>query len=128
MELNDQQFEQLVSEAWEAIPSQFKDEMKNLSVFVEMRPTMAQLRRLKVKGVLLGLFEGVPITRWGQSSMGMQPGKITIFQEPIVKYSRDIKQLRITIQVVLMHEVAHYFGFNEDDMFVMDRKLRKKLK
>ena len=126
MILPDHEFEEIVNMAWEKIPVRFKCEMENLSVFVEARPTSEQLGRVKTKGFLLGLFEGVPKTVWGQVA-AVQPSKITLFRNPILAYSRDLKDLKDTVQVVLMHEVAHYFGFNEQELFVMDRKLRKKL-
>ena len=127
MVLDDRQFDEMVKRAWDEIPERFKKEMENLAVVIEIRPTQDQLAKLKVKGFLLGLFEGVPKTGWGQATMGLQPAKITIFREPILKLSRHFKQLKETIQVVLMHEVAHYFGHSEDDMFIMDQKLRKRL-
>lgn len=127
MVLDDGQFDELVNIAWDKIPERFTKEMENLAVVIEICPTQYQLSRLKVKGYLLGLFEGVPKTGWGQVGMGVQPGKITIFREPILKLSGSVKQLKETIQVVLMHEVAHYFGHSEDDMFIMDQKLRKRL-
>jgi predicted Zn-dependent protease with MMP-like domain len=127
MVLDDGQFDAMVNIAWDEIPERFKKEMENLAVVIEIRPTQYQLSRLKVNGYLLGLFEGVPKTGWGQAVMGIQPGKITIFREPILKLSNRIRQLKETIQVVLMHEVAHYFGHSEDDMFIMDQKLRRRL-
>jgi predicted Zn-dependent protease with MMP-like domain len=122
----DEEFEETVNAAWDKIPARFKNEMENLSVLVEARPTFEQLGRVKTKGLLLGLFEGVPKTAWGQVG-AVQPCKISIFREPILSCCNDKKDLEDTVQVVLMHEVAHYFGFNEDDLFVMDKKLRKKL-
>ena len=38
-----------------------------------------------------------------------------------------MKDLKVTIHVVLMHEIAHYFGYNDDDMFIMDKKMRARL-
>jgi predicted Zn-dependent protease with MMP-like domain len=126
MILSDNEFEEIVNNAWEKIPARFKGEMENLSVVVEACPTPGQLGRVKIQGMLLGLFEGVPKTAWGQIG-AVQPCKITIFSEPILSCCRSLKDLTDTVQVVLMHEVAHYFGFNEDELFVMDNKLRKKL-
>jgi|WetSurMetagenome_2_1015567.scaffolds.fasta_scaffold325174_2 predicted Zn-dependent protease with MMP-like domain len=127
MMVNEQQFDQMVAEAWEKIPGRFKKEIENLSVVVESRPNQMQLSRVKVNGILLGLFEGVPKTAWGQATMGVRPSKITLFRETILLYAKDEKALKNKIQEVLMHEIGHYFGYNEDALFVMDRKLRQKL-
>lgn len=127
MEISDIQFEQLVNESWKKIPEKFRNELGNVSVMIEMEPTPYQVRKVKARGTLLGLYEGVPNTAWGQAIMGTQPSKITLFQRSIIRYSRDIKSLKNLILEVLMHEVAHYFGYNEDDMCVMDKKLKKRL-
>ena len=128
MELNNQQFEEMVASAWEKIPRRFRGEMENLSIVVDSKATPEQLSRYKVQGILLGLFEGVPKTAWGQATMGVQPSKITIFRDSIMLYVKNEKELRDKIQEVLMHEVGHYFGYHEEALFVMDRKLRDKLK
>lgn len=125
--MDDQQFDELVNEAWRSIPMEVKNGMENVDVLIESEPTSLQLRRMKVKGSLLGLFEGVPKTSWGQTILIVQPSKITIFRNPILHVSNDIRNLKITIHVVLMHEIAHYFGYNEDAMYVMDKKLRERL-
>lgn len=128
LEITDEQFENLLTEAWKNIPSHFKFEMKNVSIRIEMTPTPGQLARAHAHGTLLGLFDGVAKPQWGQATMGDQPSKISIFQDPIVKNARSIDELKNIIQEVLMHEVAHYFGYNDEDMCILDEKLRKKLR
>lgn len=127
MNIEDKKFDHMVKQAWTKIPDEFIDEMENLAIVIETRATPEQLSRLKVKGLLLGLFEGLPKTAWGQASNGIPPGKITIFQEPILEVSEDMEELEKNIRIVLMHEVAHYFGYSDDDMFIMDAKLRRRL-
>ena len=120
------EFEALVRQAFEEIPARFKDEMENLSIVIEASPNAVQLKYLKKRGFLLGLFEGVPKTAWGQATMGIQPGKITIFRDTITAGCRTPAELKKKIKEVLMHEMAHYFGYNEEQVFVLDRKLRNK--
>jgi len=127
MEISDSQFEQYVDEAWQKIPEKFRKELGNVTVMIEMEPAAYQLRKVRARGTLLGLYEGVPNTVWGQAVAGAQPGKITLYQRSIIRFSRDVKRLKNLILKVLMHEVAHHFGYSEDDMCVMDRKLMKKL-
>lgn len=127
MEITDEQFERYVEEAWKKIPDHFKFEMKNVSIRIENNPTSGQLRRAKAY-TLLGLFEGHSKTEWGQATFGDQPSKISIFQEPVARSARNEEELKNLIQEVLMHEVAHYFGYNDEDMCVLDEKLRKKLR
>ncbi len=127
MDVSNKQFDKFLDEAWEKIPPDFKEQIDNTLIVIEDEPTGEQLRRMKVKGLLLGLFQGVPKTAWGRASSGIIPNKITIFRKPILLVSKNIKNLKITIHVVLMHEIAHYFGYNDDDMFIMDKKMRAEL-
>ena len=127
MNLTDQEFENMVDEAWNKIPEHFKTEMENVDIRIEMRPTPDQLQRVKAPGTLLGLFEGFAKGAWGQATMGTQPSKISLFQEPLLHSAQTLEALQNLIQEVLMHEVGHYFGYNDDDMFILDQKLRTRL-
>jgi len=127
MDISDQQFDELLDEVWDQIPPDFKAQIDNTIVVIESEPTGEQLSRMKVRGLLLGLFQGVPKTAWGRDASGVIPNKITIFRKTILLVSKDMKDLKITIHVVLMHEIAHYFGYNDDDMFIMDKKMRARL-
>lgn len=124
MEIDDQQFETFVNEAWEAIPAKFQGEIENVSIVIEKQPTEQQLRQIKITGILLGLFQGTPKTFPGEVIL---PGKITLYQQNIMEVCGDQQQLKNRIKEVLMHEIGHYFGFNEDQMSILDRKLRKRL-
>lgn len=69
----DEEFEALVDEAIDTIPTEFRDKMENVSVFVEDFPNSLQIKKLRGKGfrgLLLGLYEGVPHTRRGRYGIG----------------------------------------------------------
>lgn len=125
--VSDEQFENFVEEAWKKIPDHFKFEIRNVTIRIERKPDAGQLERAKSRS-LLGLFEGIAKPQWGQATYGEQPSKISIFQETITEYARNEAELKDLIQEVLMHEVAHYFGYNDEDMCVLDEKLRQKLR
>ena len=128
IEINDEQFEQFVEEAWKKIPAHFKYEMRNVAIRIEMNATSEQLEKTESHGPLLGLFDGIAKPQWGQGIFGDQPSKISIFQEPIVRSVRNENELKNLIQEVLMHEIAHYFGYNDEEMCFLDAKLREKLR
>lgn len=126
--ITDEQFENIVNEAWGKIPAHFKYEMQNVVIRIEMNATPEQQRRAGGHGPLLGLFDGIAKPQWGQATFGDQPSKISIFQEQIVGNSRTEEELKNLVTEVLMHEIAHYFGYNDEEMCVLDNKLRQKLK
>ena len=127
MKIDDKTFEDFVDEVWEEIPKHFKEEIENVTIVIESDPKAYYQKKIAEGGLLLGLFEGIPKTQWGNTYFGTQPSKITIFKNPILRVSKNVRELRITVHVVLMHEIAHYFGYNEEHLFVMDKKLRDKL-
>lgn len=129
MLITEEEFDRLVDEAWEKIPIEFKKQMENVVIVIEDYPTRKQLRRLKTGGTLLGLYDGVPKTAWGQAVMGIQPSKITIFRGPIIHRCRTMSGLKDLIIEVLMHEIGHYFGYDEKGIRELEKragKFRKK--
>lgn len=128
MEISDIEFEKLVDDVWNNLPDEFRNQIDNTDIVIEADPSPERLRKMKIKGLLLGLFEGVPKTAWGTTYANLMPNKITIFRNPILRVSRNMKDLKVTIHVVVMHEIAHYFGYNDNDMFIMDKRMRERLR
>ena len=110
-----ERFEQLVVEAVDSLPEEFRDKLENIDVVVEDRPTPNQLAESGVKrGVtLLGLYQGVPLTRRGRHYGLVTPDKITIFQKPIEAICRNDAGVKAEIRRVVQHEIAHHFGISD---------------
>lgn len=110
-------FEQLVDEALASIPEQFAEHMRNVVVRVKDEPDEEALRRMDVPPghTLLGLYEGVPLTHQGVH--GAQPEIVTIYQGPIERYcGHDADRMRAQVRATVVHELAHHFGIDHDDM------------
>lgn len=107
-------FQEYVEEAISSLPPKFKKELKNVAIFVKDYPE----KEVPYGSLLLGLYEGVPNPF--KESIGYSftlPDKITLFAENIklVAKARNIKINEI-IREVLYHEIAHHFGFSEEDL------------
>lgn len=109
-------FRRLVAEAIEELPEEFLDQLHNVDVVIEDRPTRAQLSRTRVRPgrTLLGLYEGVPQTRRGRHYGLVLPDKITIFQGPIENRCSSDREIREAVRGVVRHEIAHHFGIDDD--------------
>lgn len=118
--MNRERFEQLVTSAVESLPEEFRARMENIIIVVEDRPTPAQLTRTRLKRghTLLGLYEGVPLTKRTHSYGMVPPDKITIFQKPIESQCSGDAEITAEIQRVVQHEIAHHFG-------MVDAKLKE---
>ncbi|MFC2016483.1 metallopeptidase family protein [Chloroflexota bacterium] len=113
--MNRERFEWLVARAVETLPEEFLGRLENIVVLVENYPTSAQVAKTGVRHgyTLLGLYEGVPLTRRGRYYSLVLPDKITIFQKPIESKCRDDAEITAEIQRVVQHEIAHHFGIDD---------------
>ena len=67
---------------------------------------------------LLGLYEGVPLTKrtgYGTAYNGLpMPDRITIFRLPICRMCATEADVVQQVRVTVVHEVAHHFGIDDD--------------
>ena len=111
-------FELLVQEALSTIPDEFQERMDNVFVRVEYEPGTEVLKRVGTKEgyTLLGLYEGIPLTTYG-SRYSSQPETITIYQRTIESYCHgDPDRIREQVRHTVLHEVAHHFGIDHNEM------------
>ncbi len=107
-------FDQLVQEALDALPPELRRRMSNVAVVVEDEPPAGQ--------PLLGLYQGVPLTRRSGGYVGALPDKITIFRGPLERIAAfDSERLRREVERVVLHEVAHHFGISDERLVELDR-------
>jgi predicted Zn-dependent protease with MMP-like domain len=112
MDVSRERFEELVADALDEIPPELASEMENVAVVVEEWPTPAQLGGRR--GTLLGLYEGVPLTKRDPIGYGgVLPDRITIFLGPLSARARDEVELAAQVRVTVLHEVGHHFGMSD---------------
>jgi len=113
IEVTRDRFEELVAEALDTIPAELAGYMENVAVVVQEWPTAAQ--QSHHTGTLLGLYEGVSLTRRGPMTYSaVMPDRITIFQGPHSRIARTEDGLRRRIATTVIHEVGHHFGMSDD--------------
>jgi len=111
-------FEKLVIYAIKEIPAKFRHNLKNIDIVVEDRPSEELLKECKIdpKSLLLGLYQGVPVTKRGFYYTNVLPDRITIFQENVEKAAGSEARILETLKKVIVHEIGHYYGLGEKDM------------
>ena len=115
--LTAEEFEQLVAEAVDSLPPFFLEKMQNIEVVTTSWPTSAILRRVGVPAgrTLLGLYEGVPLTKRTSAYMLVAPDMITIFQGPIERTAGpEVESIRQRVRHTVIHEIAHHFGISDE--------------
>jgi predicted Zn-dependent protease with MMP-like domain len=109
-----QRFEAYAREALDSLPSDLRAEMSNVEIVVEEEPPGGR--------PLLGLYEGIPLTRRGSFYAGALPDKITIYRGPLERlYGSDRETLRKQVRRVVLHEIAHHFGISDERLVEIDR-------
>ena len=108
-------FQELVAKAVSSLPEEFRTKMENIDVVVADWPSQSQLAsaRLRRGRVLLGLYQGVPLTKRGRHYGMVTPDKITIFQKPIEAKCKYEAEITAEIHRVVRHEIAHHFGIGD---------------
>jgi predicted Zn-dependent protease with MMP-like domain len=112
--VSEDDFERLVQDALDSLPPDLRGQLSNVEVVVEDEPPPGQ--------PLLGLYQGIPLTRRTSSYSGALPDKITIYQGPLERlYGSDPALLRQQTKRVVLHEVAHHFGISDERLVELDR-------
>ncbi|MDH4069394.1 MAG: metallopeptidase family protein [Ignavibacteria bacterium] len=119
MRIDRSAFEEMAREAFESLPDVLMQKLENVVVVVEERPSPETSRRFgRGGGILLGLYEGVPLTFRGAhyGSYPVAPDKISLFRQNILRTVRSEEEVPEKIRDVLIHEIAHHFGMDEDEI------------
>jgi len=113
--VNSERFTELVAEAVAGLPEEFRIQLENIDIVVAERPSRAQLADVGLpRGqTLLGLYQGVPLTRRGGHYGMVTPDIITIFRKPIEASCRSDREVVREVRDVVRHEIAHHFGISD---------------
>jgi predicted Zn-dependent protease with MMP-like domain len=120
-----EEFEKLVSEAYDKLPSWIKEKMKNVAITVEDLVDVDTVREMNLDSHmdLLGLYKGVPQTERTVAAGFELPDTIVLYKLPILDES-DVsgKSVADVIFETLWHEIAHHFGLSEEDVARRERE------
>ncbi len=116
-------FEQIAFDALDALPPKLRAAIRDVQIVIEERPTGRNARR---KGLLLGLYEGIPLTAPDRDYSGKLPDKITLYREHIEAYARSEEEIPFVIRETVWHEVGHFFGLDHDRIRRMEKRWQEK--
>ena len=107
--LTHDEFEALVIDELDALPDDMIDGLDNVVFVTEDRPEDGSLD-------LLGLYDGVALTERGQYGFGELPDRIILYREPLLAIVEDLEELKDQIHVTLVHEIAHFYGIDDEQL------------
>ncbi len=109
-------FESLVVAAIDTLPDEILAMLDNIEIVIADEPTPHQLIAAGKFGtgeVLLGLYEGIPLTDRTSGYGLVLPDKITLFQTALESICPDEATLQHEVRVTVIHEIAHHFGISD---------------
>ena len=117
--MNHHEIRKQVLQVIEKLPRQFREQLDNVEIVVDHRPSEDLLRAEGLDprhDTLYGIYEGVPLPERSLLDPPLLPDKITIFAEPLLQDFPEPEELREEIRLTVLHEIAHYFGMEDDEI------------
>jgi predicted Zn-dependent protease with MMP-like domain len=115
-ELELQEFQEVITEAIESLPDEFKSKLDNVDVVIEDYPPRDVTGRLPRGGLLLGLYQGIPQKRRTSRYGLVLPDKISIYKKNIEAISSSREEIYQRIRKTLLHEIGHHFSLSDRDL------------
>ena len=118
-------FEAMATTALSAIPDPFRRAASIVALRIEDFAPKYILKEMGLDDAfgLTGLYDGIPLTEKSNADQPQQPDTIWLFRRPILDEwaERGNQPLGQLIAHVLVHELAHHFGWTDDDIAAIDR-------
>ena len=109
-------FYDVLQQVLDELPVELHRHIANVAIVVE---ELADDETLALADVddpydLFGFYEGIPLTERTHAYGMVPPDKISIYRQPILAVCRNAEEIRAMIGETLRHEIAHYFGIDDD--------------
>ena len=119
MKLNPREFDKVVRRAIRRVPNEIRDHLENILISVKKRPPADILDEMGLPRdyPLLGVYTGASLMERSSSYPPLYPDTIFIFQEPLEEMCRTVEELEEQIEITVVHEIAHYLGMTEDELY-----------
>ncbi len=117
---------ELADRALAAIPARLAEHVRGVGISVEEMPDDETLDELEIEFAwdLTGLYRGTPLTERSSGDIARPPDLIFLYRQPIllewVETGEDLFRL---VRNVLLHEIAHHFGFSDADIAALEREM-----
>lgn len=111
--MNHSEFETVIGDTLERLPEWVREALHNIEILVVEQAD----EHLDPEGQdLLGLYVGLPLPERSANHAGELPDIIYIFRRPHLELGLTPNELRVEIAKTLIHEIAHYFGIDDDHL------------
>ncbi|MGB7963708.1 MAG: metallopeptidase family protein [Propionicimonas sp.] len=109
VEMGDDRFDALVSDALDGVPARLLDLVENCVVIIEDEPDPGEPD-------LFGYYDGIPLSQRDSGYGAVLPDRIVIFRGPLLRHCLDEAEVVSEVRITVWHEVAHFFGIDDDQL------------
>jgi predicted Zn-dependent protease with MMP-like domain len=117
MRIAPEQFEALAFEEAQAVLAQLPPDLRAEAETVLLAVEDRRAADREQQGFMtLGLYEGVPLVERHADSVLFTPDRVTLYRLPLQSLAHSEAELRQRVRQTLIHELGHFFGFDEDEL------------
>ena len=116
--VRDDLFEKAVAGVLQELPEDLKGALASVQIVIQTKPSSDQIKQsnLKPEDDLFGLFEGFSLREMPVGADRTFPDRIVLFEESLREHYPRKEDLSREIRRTLIHEIGHFFGFNEKEL------------
>jgi predicted Zn-dependent protease with MMP-like domain/predicted Zn-dependent protease len=112
--ISDDEVERIAVGALDELPDDVKKRLEQVPILIDTVPS-TELVADGIDPRSLGLFQGSPMPEQGSAAPAVT--NILLFKTNLERAANDLDELAEEIRITVLHETAHYFGLDEDDLF-----------
>ena len=115
------EFDLAVQQAWNELPRDLRRNIANVAIVIEDRADEETLDLVEMDDPMqvYGFYHGVPLPARGHAYAAL-PDKISIYRDPIIAVCANDDEVRTFVRKTLRHEIAHYFGIDDERLEELD--------
>ncbi len=120
------EIERLAERALAAIPARLRRHIDNVGIAVEEMADEATLEEMGIESGwdLSGLYRGTPLPQRSSADIARAPDLIFLYRQPILlEWIEEGEDLYRLVRNVLVHELAHHFGFSDAEIERLEREM-----
>lgn len=120
VELSPAAFDAVVEQALASLPEPIRRYLSNVAIAVEDVPADDDLQASDppLSPSILGIFRGAPLSQKASMDPWSHfPSSIVLYQRNLERFARDRKELVEQIGITLIHEVGHFLGLDEEQLW-----------
>jgi predicted Zn-dependent protease with MMP-like domain len=111
--ISEDELERIAAAALAELPSEVRDKLERAPILIDDVPS-AHLVREGLDPRMLGVFSGTPMSEGGELAPSVT--NIRLFKTNLERAAHDLDHLAEEVRITVLHETAHYFGLDEEDL------------